>query len=247
MQAPTLCAHTSQSQFSGARHVTRVLMVCSRMVGKTSGKVQKVSIPCQPDSRTHWCRSALPCHRLRAPRPASETYQARNVPSGRWMKVQGMFKRRAHIVSLVLVHVGVGQCCRARDGKSPSLPGRASECTSRSSRCWRKDPDKGRRRAHRGSLIRIHVGVDQRCCATNPEPPATLPTTSTRNVPTGRWNIPCLGSIRRKTHGPLPRHTTNSEHTIGAMERYTWVRFAGKLTPCHTHIWQQSAHQWGDG
>ena len=29
----------------------------------------------------------------------------------------------------------------------------------------------------------------------------------------------------------------NSEHTSGAMERYTWVRFAAKLTPCHrTHI-----------
>ena len=28
-----------------------------------------------------------------------------------------------------------------------------------------------------------------------------------------------------------------TEQSSGAMERYTWVRFAGKLTPCHrTHI-----------
>ena len=33
----------------------------------------------------------------------------------------------------------------------------------------------------------------------------------------------------------------------GALERYTWVQFAAKLTPCHRHIWQRSAHQWGDG
>ena len=31
------------------------------------------------------------------------------------------------------------------------------------------------------------------------------------------------------------------------MERYTWVRFAGKLTACHTQIWRRSANQWGDG
>ena len=33
----------------------------------------------------------------------------------------------------------------------------------------------------------------------------------------------------------------------GAMERYTWVRFAGKLTPCHANIWRRSAYQRGDG
>ena len=31
------------------------------------------------------------------------------------------------------------------------------------------------------------------------------------------------------------------------MERYTWVRFAGRLTPCHTQIWKWSANQWGNG
>ena len=34
----------------------------------------------------------------------------------------------------------------------------------------------------------------------------------------GPWNVTCMGSIRRKTHGALPRCTDNSEHTIGAMD-----------------------------
>ena len=33
----------------------------------------------------------------------------------------------------------------------------------------------------------------------------------------GQWNV-TQGSIRRKTHVALPRHTTNSEHTIGALD-----------------------------
>ena len=41
--------------------------------------------------------------------------------SGRWMTLQGQFKRRAHIASLIIVHVGVGQRCRAPDGESPAL------------------------------------------------------------------------------------------------------------------------------
>ena len=43
------------------------------------------------------------------------------------------------------------------------------------------------------------------------------------------------------------REKAMTEQSSGAMERYTWVRFAGKLTPCQTDTWQQSAHQWGDG
>ena len=38
-----------------------------------------------------------------------------NVPAGRWVIVQGNFRRRAHIVSFIRVHVGVGQRCRAED------------------------------------------------------------------------------------------------------------------------------------
>ena len=133
--AHSLRTHTSQSQFSGARHVTRVNMVC-RMVGKTSGMVQKSSTPRKPHSRTRWCRSALPYPRCRAPRPASKTYQARNVPSGRWKKGPGKFRKQAQSCCLVLVHIRVDQ---------------------------------------RRFAFRVN------------EDATTLPSVSTRNVPSGRW------------------------------------------------------------
>jgi len=38
------------------------------------------------------------------------------------------------------------------------------------------------------------------------------------SIPVGPWNVTCMDSIRRKTHGALPRCTANSEHTIGAMD-----------------------------
>jgi hypothetical protein len=34
----------------------------------------------------------------------------------------------------------------------------------------------------------------------------------------GQWNVTCVDSIRRKNHVALPRYTTNSEHTIGAID-----------------------------
>ena len=42
---------------------------------------------------------------------------------------------------------------------------------------------------HLVSLVLVHVGVGQRCCASarDVEPPAILPTMSTRNVPAGRY------------------------------------------------------------
>ena len=40
---------------------------------------------------------------------------------GRWMKVQGQFKRRAHLKSFIGVHVGVGRRCRAGDEESPAI------------------------------------------------------------------------------------------------------------------------------
>ena len=55
---------------------------------------------------------------------------ARNVPSVHWMKVQGMLKRRAHLTSLVRVHVGVDQPCRALDVKSSApLPTMSTRVT----------------------------------------------------------------------------------------------------------------------
>ena len=56
------------------------------------------------------------------------------------------------------------------------------------------------------------------------------------------------GSIRGKAH-PLPRNAqSNGQHFSGAMEPYTRVRFAEKLTPCHTQThMHRSAYQRGDG
>eukprot|EP00964_Phaeocystis_antarctica_P107180 scaffold71942_cov69-Phaeocystis_antarctica.AAC.2 len=66
--------------------------------------------------RCTWVRFAeklTPCH---------TTHTATvSTPAGRWMKVQGIFKRRAHLASLILVHVRVGQRCRARDVESSAV------------------------------------------------------------------------------------------------------------------------------
>ena len=47
--------------------------------------------------------------------------------------------------------------------------------------------------------VRIHVGVDQCCRASDVKPPAILPTMSTYNVPAGRWRK-CLGKGRRPAY-----------------------------------------------
>ena len=45
------------------------------------------------------------------------------------------------------------------------------------------------------------------------------------------------GSIRGKAHRLPDNAHSNGQHFSGAMERYIWVRFAGKLTTCQTpHI-----------
>ena len=46
-----------------------------------------------------------------------------------------------------------------------------------------------KRRAHIASPISVHLGIGQRCRTHRPdvESPAILPSTSTRNVPVGRW------------------------------------------------------------
>ena len=116
---------------------------------------QKVSAPQMPDSSTRWCWSVLLCPRCRVPRPASQN-RARNVPLGRWMKVQGKGRRQAHVISPVVIDIAAFK-------------------------------------------ISHSVGSD-------------IDTTALRA-------------------------TRAMSSSMGAMERYTWVRFAGKLTACHrTHI-----------
>jgi len=54
-----------------------------------------------------------------------------------------------------------------------------------------------------------------------------------RSKSIGAMDVTCVGSIRRKTHVALPQYTTNSEHTIGAMERY--MRALGSIRR-KTHV-----------
>ena len=63
---------------------------------------------------SHSSRIDIDATALRAPRAGSST-------TGRWRRVQGRFNRWAHVVSLILVHGGVGQRCRALDVESPAL------------------------------------------------------------------------------------------------------------------------------
>ena len=61
---------------------------------------------------------------------------------------------------------------------------------------------------------------------------------ATVSISAGRWNVTCMGSIRRKTHGALPRHTTNSEHTSGAMEE-----MSEKVQNASTHALRRRIHE----
>ena len=118
------------------------------------------------------------------------TKSARNVPAGRWMKVQGMFEGRADIGSPIIVHVGVGQRCRAEDVESPAILPTKSARNVPAGR-WMKVQGMFEGRADIGSLIIVHVGVGQRCRAPDEESPAILPTMSTRNVPS--WDTTLCG------------------------------------------------------
>ena len=81
----------------------------------------------------------------------------------------------------------------------------------------------------------------------------------------GQWRK-CLGKGRRRAHNNSGivmdiaafkvSHSVGLDATalraararsssIGAMERYRWVRFVGKLTPCHTHTHGNSQHTSG--
>eukprot|EP00964_Phaeocystis_antarctica_P023481 scaffold13128_cov76-Phaeocystis_antarctica.AAC.1 len=59
---------------------------------ESSRTVEKASTHSQPDSSRRWCWSASPCHTQQVLHPARKE-RARNVPSGRWMKCHGRFKK----------------------------------------------------------------------------------------------------------------------------------------------------------
>ena len=82
---------------------------------ESSWTVQKASSHCQPDWSTRCCWSALRCRRWRVLRHSANHMSTRNVPVGRWKEGLNKSKRRAHIASLIRIHVSVGQRCRAGD------------------------------------------------------------------------------------------------------------------------------------
>eukprot|EP00964_Phaeocystis_antarctica_P074240 scaffold45596_cov72-Phaeocystis_antarctica.AAC.2 len=80
--------------------LTKTPPPCQKVQRVSIRKAQKASTPAaQPDYRTRWCWSALPCPRCRVPRHPANHEHTRNVPAGHWMKVQGYFKWRAQRTS----------------------------------------------------------------------------------------------------------------------------------------------------
>ena len=97
------------------------------------------------------------------------------------MHLLGKFKGREYIASLIRIHFGVGQRCRAPDGDGES-PALLPTISTRKSSSGARD-EKLRRGSHRASLISVHVssliivhvGVGQRCRTRDEESPASLP------------------------------------------------------------------------
>ena len=128
--------------------------------------------------RYTWVRFAgklTPCHTHRWQQSAHQWGAGRK---------KGKSRRRAHIDSLISVHVGVGQRCRARDVEPPTrLPIMSTHIVSAGR--WVKVQGMVNASTHICCYVLVHVGVGQRCraCAQDVESPAILPTMSTRNVP----------------------------------------------------------------
>ena len=78
-------------------------------------------------------------------------------------------------------------------------------------------------RAHIASLIIVHVGVSQRCCARDEESPAPLPTMSTRNVPAGRWNVTHGFDSRESSPPATHTHMATVSTPVG---RWTMKHYA---------------------
>ena len=86
------------------------------------------------------------------------TIRTRDVPAGRWMEAQEQFKRRANPRSLIIVHVGVGQRCRAQDEESPaSLP--TIRTRDVPSGCWMKVQGKFKMQARSISGIVVDIAA----------------------------------------------------------------------------------------
>eukprot|EP00964_Phaeocystis_antarctica_P002396 scaffold1237_cov67-Phaeocystis_antarctica.AAC.3 len=75
-----------------------------------------------------------------------------------------------------------------------------------------------KRRAHISRLVRIHIGVDQRCRTRDVKPPAKLPTMSTHNRCRAHdGESPAILPTMSKRNVPAGRWmTVQGEHTVSA-------------------------------
>ena len=157
----------------------------SGVLKERSWKVQRLRASVHflwPHFGTHLSRSASLCLIRRRHHPARKS-ECALVPAVQ--EIFWTFKRRAHINSLIIVHVGVGQRCFALDPESPAILSTTSKRNVPAGR-WMKVQGMLKSRTHLKSPIIVHVGVGQRCRARDVESAANLPTMSTRNVPAGR-------------------------------------------------------------
>ena len=164
------------------------------------------------------------------------TVSARVSSRGRWRKAHGQFKRRAHIVSLIGVHVAVGQRCRAVDEESPALP----NMSMRNVPAGRWNVTRYTRVRFAWKLTSCHKAHVQRSVfiGAMEEMRQKVQNANTHILRCHRhehthnsWSVQGqvqwgdgtlhVGSIRGKAH-PLPHNAhSNCQHTSGAMERYT--------------------------
>ena len=99
------------------------------------------------------------------------------------MKVQGKFKMQAHIMGGVVMDITAFKVSHSSGIDIGATALRAARARSSSIGALDKNQGMFKRQAHIliVSLISVHVGVGQRCCAIDAESPAILPTTSTHN------------------------------------------------------------------
>ena len=180
--------------------------------------------------------------------------------AGRCRKYLGTGRKWAHLRCLIRVHVGVGQCCRAPDVESPALQAK-NRARNVPLGQWRTCQGGFKMQTLtfcNAKITSTRTAVGQFKGQFNGameemrqkvQNASTHPLRRHRHEHThNSWSVqgPVQGGdgtlhawvrFGARTHLELPQRTANSEHTSGVMERYAWVRCAGKLTTCHRHTW----------
>ena len=113
------------------------------------------------------------------------------------------FAKSAIFTGLIAVHVGVYQCCCARDVESPAIAPTSARYSSvlEDVRVYqgcltpRMDVDAPTARPTPASLIRVHVSVHQRCRARDIEPPTFKCCSPTGDVQSNQLGPPGRGNI----------------------------------------------------